>query len=64
MNEREDRKIDEAIEMTFPASDPPASGMPTSTEAARRPADRMPPRITRQDIEAAERGEGHRHRVS
>ena len=34
--ERE-KKLDQAIEMTFPASDPIAVGRPTSTEASARP---------------------------
>ena len=34
--ERE-KKLDQAIEMTFPASDPIAVGRPTGTEAPARP---------------------------
>jgi hypothetical protein len=34
---RKSRQLDEALGMTFPASDPPAIGDPTSTEPPRRP---------------------------
>jgi hypothetical protein len=47
--------------MTFPASDPPASGKATGTEPPRKPVDRKPPEITREQIEQARRGEGHKH---
>ena len=33
-----ERKLDQALELTFPASDPIAVGCPTSTELAMRPA--------------------------
>ena len=33
-----ERKLDQALELTFPASDPIAVGRPTSTELAMRPA--------------------------
>lgn len=55
-------KLDEAVEKTFPASDPVNVGKPTGTEPAKRPMDRLPPVITKHDIEAAERGDGHAHR--
>jgi hypothetical protein len=55
-----DRKIDQAIAHTFPASDPTAHSRATSTEPASRPADREAPAITREQIEMAQRGEGHR----
>jgi hypothetical protein len=40
------QRIDDAVDMTFPASDPPAPGTTTGTEpAAKRPIDRKPPRM-------------------
>ena len=55
-----DRKHDKAVDMTFPASDPTAHGQPTSTEKPCRPIDRKAPIITREQIEQAQRGEGHK----
>jgi hypothetical protein len=52
--------IDKAVEMTFPASDPVASGQATSTEPPGRPKERKPPIITREEIEQARRGSGHK----
>ena len=49
----EETKIDKGVELTFPASDPPAVGTPTGTEAARRPIDRTAPLITKEDVDAA-----------
>ena len=57
----EDKKVDKAVDMTFPASDPTAHSAPTSTEVPSRPADRKAPRITKEQIEQAQRGEGHKH---
>jgi hypothetical protein len=57
------RKHDRAVDMTFPASDPIAHGKPTGTEKPRGPLDRRAPRITREQIEQAQRGEGHKHRA-
>ena len=58
----QDKKLDKAIEKSFPASDPVTVGKPTGTEPAKRPVDRQPPVITKEEVEAAERGEGHAHR--
>ena len=58
VTKQDERKLDKAVEMTFPASDAPARGEPTGTEPPRRPADRKAPRITREQIEAAQRDEG------
>jgi hypothetical protein len=58
---RDEKKLDKSVDMTFPASDPAAHGTATGTEPPRRPVDRQPPRITREQIEQASRGEGHRH---
>ena len=55
-------KIDDAVEKTFPASDPVNVGDPTGTEPAKRPVDRAAPIITKDEIDAAQRGEGHAHR--
>jgi hypothetical protein len=48
-----ERKLDDAVDMTFPASDPAAPGRATGTEPARRPVDRKAPLITKEDIERA-----------
>jgi hypothetical protein len=42
-----DRQVDKAVAMTFPASDPIAAGETTSTEPPKRPTDRKPPVIRR-----------------
>jgi hypothetical protein len=52
-NARKSRKLDDALVMTFPASDPPAIGEPTGTEPPRRPIERKAPLITGDQIEAA-----------
>jgi hypothetical protein len=54
-----EKKLDKAVDMTFPASDPVASGKATGTEPPRRPADRKPPVISKEEIERARRGSGH-----
>jgi hypothetical protein len=48
-----EEKIDEAVEMTFPASDPIAPGHATGTEPAVRPADRRAPVVSKEDVERA-----------
>lgn len=53
-------KVDEAVDMTFPASDPTAPGKPTGNEPPARPVDRKAPVITKDQIDRAERGEGHK----
>ena len=55
-----DKKVDKAGHQSFPASDAPAHGKATSTEAPARPADRKAPVISREEIERARRGEGHK----
>jgi hypothetical protein len=55
-----EKKLDKAVDMTFPASDPVASGKATGTEPPRRPADRKPPIISKEEIERARRGNGHK----
>jgi hypothetical protein len=54
-----DAKVDESGDMSFPASDAPARGK-TSTEPPKRPVDRKAPVITREQIEQARRGDGHK----
>jgi hypothetical protein len=56
-----EKKHDKAVDMTFPASDPTAHGKPTGTEAPCRPTDREAPKITKEQIEQAQRGDGHKH---
>jgi hypothetical protein len=58
---RKDKKIDQAGNLSFPASDAAAHGNPTSTEPPARPTDRKAPRITKEQIDQAKRGEGHKH---
>jgi hypothetical protein len=55
-----DRQVDKAVAMTFPASDPIAAGETTSTEPPKRPTDRKPPVIRREEIEHARRGSGRK----
>jgi hypothetical protein len=56
-----EKKIDRAGDMSFPASDPTAHGTPTSTEEPSRPVDRKAPKVTQEQIEQAQRSEGHKH---
>jgi len=56
-----DKKHDQAVDMTFPASDPVAPGNPTATEEPCRPTERKAPEITREQIELAQQGDGHKH---
>ena len=58
---KKDKKVDQAVDMTFPASDATAHGNPTGTEPPKRPMDRKTPTITKEQIERAQRGEGHKH---
>ena len=51
-----DKKLDEAVELTFPASDPATAGKATGTEAASRPTDRQAPLITKEDVDRASAG--------
>ena len=57
-----EKKHDRAIDMTFPASDPAAHGTCTGTEPPTHPADCKAPAITKEQIEQAQRGLGHKHR--
>jgi hypothetical protein len=59
--EKTERKIDKAVDLSFPASDPTAHGQATSTEPPCRPIDRKAPVITKEQIDQAERGDGHKH---
>jgi len=49
----QDRELDKAIEQTFPASDPTATGSTTSTERPGSDPTRKAPVITKKQIEAA-----------
>ena len=51
---RTEKKIDKAVDLTFPASDPTAHGKATSTEPPRRPVDRTAPAITKEQIDRAQ----------
>ena len=57
---KSEKKVDDAVDMTFPASDPVAAGKATGTEPPRRPVSRKAPIISKEDIEQAQRGEGHK----
>jgi hypothetical protein len=59
---KQEKKIDKGEEMSFPASDPPAYGGATGTEPPVARKDRKAPKITRQQIEDARRGAGHKSR--
>jgi len=59
-----EKKIDDAIDKTFPASDPTATGHATGTEAPARPADRKAPIVTKEEIEEASKGAGHKQNDS
>ena len=61
-NARKSRQLDEALKMTFPASDPTAVGDPTSTEPPRRPVDRRAPQISKEQVDAAAARKGKVHR--
>ena len=60
-SESKDKKHDQAVDMTFPASDATAHGPATGTEPPTRPSERKAPVITREQIEQVQRGEGHKH---
>lgn len=55
-----DKKVDKAVDMTFPASDPVAAGKPTANEPLKKPVSREAPLPSREEIERAQRGEGHK----
>jgi hypothetical protein len=55
-----EKKIDRSVDMTFPASDAPVHGRATGTETPARPTDRKAPKITKEEIERAKRGAGHK----
>ena len=62
MREGKQKKVDKALDMTFPASDPPASRQATGTEAPGRPSDRQAPVISKEEIEAAAGAAGRQGR--
>ncbi|RTL62892.1 MAG: hypothetical protein EKK41_24565 [Hyphomicrobiales bacterium] len=59
-HDAKEKKVDEAIKETFPASDPPAFGRSTGNEPANKPTSRQAAVISKEDIEAARQGEGHK----
>jgi hypothetical protein len=67
MRARKQKKVDKALDMTFPASDPPASVHATGNEPPSRPPTRKAARVDPEDVEAAaapleERNARQRHR--
>jgi hypothetical protein len=55
-----EKRLDEAVDMTFPGSDPVAAGKATGTEPPKRPADRKAPIISKEEIERARRSQSQR----
>ena len=53
MSKPKHKKVDKALDMTFPASDPPAVGGVTGTEPPARPASRKAPLIHKHQVEQA-----------
>jgi hypothetical protein len=53
MRKGKQKKVDKSLDMTFPASDPPASTQSTGTEAPGSPSSRQAPLISKEEIEAA-----------
>lgn len=53
MGQAKQKKVDKSLDMTFPASDPPASGRSTGTEPPARPTNRQAPLVSKEQIEAA-----------
>jgi hypothetical protein len=53
MGDAKQKKIDKSLDMTFPASDPPASNRSTATEAPARPASRQAPLVSKEDFDRA-----------
>jgi hypothetical protein len=53
MGKPKQKKVDKSLDMTFPASDPPASGQATGTEPPARPASRQAPVISKEEIDSA-----------
>jgi hypothetical protein len=49
---KQETGLDEALEQTFPASDPFSVGQVTATEAPARPADRKAPLVVPPDASA------------
>jgi hypothetical protein len=53
--DKQEAQLDEALDETFPASDPIATGHATSTEPPARPVDRKAPVIDADDVAAAQK---------
>jgi len=56
MDDAKQKKVDKSLDLTFPASDPPAAKEATGTEPPARPASRQAPLISKEQIEAAAGG--------
>jgi hypothetical protein len=56
--ERQDKKIDQAGKMSFPASD--ATSAIDQYRDARAAGDRKAPHLTKEQIDQAQRGDGHK----
>jgi hypothetical protein len=50
---KREAKIDDAIDKTFPASDPVAPGRATGNEPPARPIGRQAPEVRKEDVERA-----------
>jgi hypothetical protein len=60
MTKTKKKETEKKVDRTFPASDPIATGKATSTEPPKRPKDRQAPVISKDEIEQAQRGSGHK----
>lgn len=56
-----DRKLEEAIKQSFPGSDAPASNTATGRETPASRSDRLPPKITKHQIDVASGDSGTKH---
>jgi hypothetical protein len=57
-NRNSERRVDDAVDRTFPASDPITAGAATGTEPPRRPVDRKAPLLRKEDVEQAQTAAG------
>ena len=51
-----DKKVDAAVNMTFPTSDPLAAGTAAGTQSPTRPVERQAPLIRKEHVEQAQQG--------
>ena len=59
-HDKTSKKLDDAVEKTFPASHPVNVGTPTGTEPSGKPVDRAPPLITKERLMPPSRGRATR----